>query len=146
MDPTSPSKLTIVEIPGTRLIVCRAEADRPDEIKAAWHTLESKLPTLKGRKFYGLSYTDASEPAYYAGVVPLDAEEEAALGFPALVLDGGKYARVKLMDWTRHTEEIPTIFDQLDQAVRRDPARPAVEFYRSQSELHLLVPIAENKA
>jgi hypothetical protein len=146
MDPTLSSRITIVEIPSIHLVVCRAEADRGDEIKAAWRQLESKLPTLKGRKFYGLSYTEASGPAYYAGVEPLDAGEAAALGFPTLVLNGGKYARVKLKDWTKHTEEIPTIFDQLDQAVQRDPARPAVEFYRSQSELHLLVPVADDQA
>jgi hypothetical protein len=146
MDPVSSLKIAIVQIPNILLIVCRAAADRPDEIKAAWHTLESKLSTLKGRKFYGLSYSNASESAYYAGVAPLHAEEGAALGFPSLLLQGGKYARVKLMDWPNHTEEIPPIFDQLERAVSRDPTRPSLEFYRSQSELHLLVPLGDNEA
>jgi len=138
--------MTIVEIPSIRLVVCRAEGDRGDEIKAAWRQLESKLPTLKGRKFYGLIYNDSSGSVYYAAVQPLDAEEEVALGFPSLVLNGGKYARVKLMDWTKHTEEIPAIFDQLAQAVPPDTTRPTIEFYRSQSELHLLIPVADNQA
>jgi len=138
----SASKMTTVELPDIRLIVCRAEDDRPDEIKAAWHKLESKLYTLKGRKFYGLMYDEPSGPAYYAGVEPLGPSEVTALGFPSLILQGGKYARVKLKDWTKHTEEIPLIFDKLASAVPRDPSRPAIEFYRSQSELHLLIPVA----
>jgi len=146
MDSGLRPKITIVELPSTRLIVCRAEADHPDQIKAAWHSLESKLSSLKGRKFYGLMYDEPSGPGYYAGVEPLDDAEEAALQFPGLVLQGGKYARVKLIDWTTRTEEIPRIFDELANAVTRDPSRPSLEFYRSQSELHLLVPLAENKA
>jgi hypothetical protein len=143
---TSSSKIAIVQIPKILLLVCRAEADSPDEIKAAWQTLESKLSTLKGRKFYGLSYSNASGSAYFAAVQPLDAEEGVALGFPSLLLKGGKHARVKLMDWPEHTEEIPAIFDQLERAVSRDPTRPSLEFYRSQSELHLLVPLVDNEA
>ena len=142
MDSGLQSTMTTVELPDIHLIVCRAEDDRPDEIKAAWHKLESKLPTLKGRKFYGLMYDEPSGPAYYAGVEPVSADEATALGFPTLILQAGKYARVKLKDWTKHTEEIPRIFDELASAVPRDPSRPAIEFYRSQSELHLLIPVA----
>ena len=139
-------KISIVHIPRILLLVCRADADHPDAIKAAWQALESKLSTLKGRKFYGLVYSDASGSAYYAAVQPLHADEGSTLGFPSLLLKGGKYARVKMTDWPQHTHEIPAIFDQLERSISRDPTRPSLEFYKSQSELHLFVPVAENGA
>ena len=136
-------KATIVELPATTLIVYRAEQDREPEIKAAWQTLESKLTSLKGRKFYGLCYADASGTAYYAGVEPRDVEEVITIGLPTMAFTGGKYARVKLLDWPKHTDRISAIVEELERTFRADPARPVVEHYRSHSELHVLVPIAE---
>ena len=81
---------------------------------------------------------------YYAGLQPLDQNEIASLGFPTLTLKGGTYARVKLMDWNHHADEIGPIFDQLMEEYQKDPEGPSVEFYRSQQELHLMIPIAEH--
>lgn len=62
------SKATIVQMPDLHLVVVRAEQDREPEIKAAWRTLESKLPSLNGRKFYGLCCNEESGTVYYAGL------------------------------------------------------------------------------
>ena len=66
------SKPTTVQLPDLHLVVVRAEQDRETEIKAAWQTLEAKLSSLKGRKFYGVSFKDESGWVYYAGLVPVD--------------------------------------------------------------------------
>lgn len=136
-------KVSIIDQPDIELIVCRA-TEFPAGIKDSWERLESKLASLKGRKFYGLTYFEEGHLVYYAGLQPLDDGEIKTLGFPTMTLKGGKYARVNLMDWNNHADEIGPIFDELMKEYKKDPSGPTVEFYRSQSELHLMIPILEN--
>ena len=75
---------------------------------------------------------------------PLDENEAKSLGFSTLAVKGGKYARARLLDWHNHTDQIGAIFDDLARSFPADPDRPVVEHYRSDSELHLLVPLAED--
>lgn len=55
----------------------------------------------------------------------------------------GRYARAKLMDWNDHVDKIILIFDELTETYPKDPAGPIVEFYRSHTELHRTIPLAE---
>ena len=135
-------KATIVNQPEMELVVCQA-TEFPAGIKDSWSRLESRLESLKGRKFYGLTYFEGGQLVYYAGLEPVDGEEITSLGFPTLTLKGGRYARVKLMDWTEHADEIGPIFDELMDRYKKDPGGPTIEFYRSQKELHLMIPILE---
>ena len=130
-------------MPDLHLAVVRAEHDRDPEIKAAWRTLESKLSSLKGRKFYGVCCNEPSGLVYYAGLEPLDATETARLGLPTLEVKGGKYVRAKLSDWHQHTDQISAIFDDLERTFPTDSSRPALEYYRSHTELYLLAPLAD---
>ena len=93
-----PNKAMIVDLPDVNLVVSRAD-EFPSGIKAAWDRLESKLPSLKGRKFYGLTVCEGSQLAYFAGLEPVNDEEVASLGLPTMMIKGGKYARGKLFDW-----------------------------------------------
>lgn len=136
-------KASIINQPDIELVVCRAK-EFPAGIKDSWERLESKLASLKGRKFYGLTYFEEGQLVYYAGLQPMSHEEIQVLGFPTMMLKGGKYARVKLMDWNSHADEIGPIFDELMETYKKDPSGPTVEFYRSHTELHLMIPILEN--
>jgi hypothetical protein len=140
-----PYKATIVDSPDLRLMVVRA-SEFPGGLKAAWDGLESRFSSLKGRKFYGVVRDEGSQVAYFAGVVPLGDEEITALGLPTMMIKGGKYARAKLLDWPNHTDEIGQIFSDLRRDFPMDPNGWELEYYRSQSELHLLLPLAEFKA
>jgi hypothetical protein len=140
-----PYKATIVDRPDLHLVVCRADAF-PSGIKAAWDRLESKLSSLKGRRFYGVTFCEGSQFVYYAGLVPANDEEVSSLGFPAMMIKGGRFARAKLFDWPNHTDEIGRIFDELMREFPMDPNGPGVEYYRSHSELHLLIPLATPEA
>jgi hypothetical protein len=133
-------KATIVDMPDVRLMVSRAD-EFPSGIEAAWEKLESKLPSFKGRKFYGLTFCEGSGLAYFAGVEPQSDEEVSSLGFPTMTIKGGKYARAKLLDWSNRTDKIGEVFGELMRDYPMDPNGPSVEFYRSHSELHLLIPL-----
>lgn len=110
---------------------------------AAFNLLESRLPTLRGRRMYGVYYPTRGD--YYA-CVKLDADHPDDMGFERGTIPGGRYARRKVRDWLGREAQIAGWFDDLILECRAsgfeiDSTRPSVEFYRSLSELVLLVPV-----
>jgi hypothetical protein len=66
----------------------------PDQASAAFCELESKLPSLKGRSFYGAVLGNE----YRACVAVEGGEIPDALPFPTFTLPGGKYVRRRIAD------------------------------------------------
>ena len=122
-------------------VVFVESANGPKGAGEAFKKLESRLPSLKGRKFYGtLHYPNGS----YRACLALEAEDDPdLLGLETWITPGGKYAREKIENWSEHLGEIPQVFSALSQTYqgRVDPDRPRIEFYKSQKELLLLLPI-----
>jgi predicted transcriptional regulator YdeE len=132
--------LSFVDLPELRLLVAQAETF-PEGAAAAFERVESGLPTLRGRKLYGVVYTTPEGVRYYAGVVPEDEQESERLGLPVLTVPAGPYARANLMHWEEHRDDIGPVVDQMIESVDYDPSRPVLEFYRSSFELQLHVPV-----
>ena len=136
-------KATIVDQPTLRLIVSQSKSF-PEGNRDAMQAIESRLSTLRGRKMYGLAYPSGGTMDYYAGLVPESEDEERAFqdaGFEVREIEVGTCARVKLMDWTSKIDQIGPTFGAMIEEYGYDPAKPQIEFYRSQKELHLLLPI-----
>ena len=138
-------KVTIIQQPHLRLIVAKSEKF-PEGNRQAFGSIESHLGTLKGRRFYGLVFPSGGGEGldYFAGLIPRDENEEEkfiALGFAIREVAGGPCARVKLLDWASKTEQIGPTFGKLIEDYGIDPSRPQMEFYRSLTELHLLLPV-----
>lgn len=104
----------------------------------AFTALEQGLPSLRGRRFYGVLASDGS---YRACMARRPDDDPAALGAEPWVIPGGSYARTRLLDWTARIPEIGRAFDAMAAAHEADPARPSIEYYRSRRELVLLLPI-----
>jgi hypothetical protein len=128
-------KSTIIQQPPLRLISVKAKSF-PEGIRAAWQEIETKRK-IKGRKAYGV----IREGEYFAGLVSDGELEERVTGLPVLEVPGGPYARLKLEDWQNHIAEIGPLFAQMASEHEVDLTRPALEFYRSFTELHLLLPV-----
>ena len=110
----------------------------PQSAAETFGRLEARLPSLKGRKFYGTMLNGE-----YRACVALEPEDSpAAMGLETWTIPGGAYVRRKLPDWPEHVTEIGQIFGALAAEHPRDPARPNVEFYRSQKELVLFMAVA----
>ena len=109
----------------------------------AFNKLESSLETLKGRKFYATFQYSTGQ--YRACVAIENPDEPERLGFQKWSIPGGLYAQEKLQDWTDHANEIPDLFGKMSQEYkgRIDSSRPSIEFYKSQKELILLLPILQ---
>lgn len=116
-------------------VLCVVAPGGLDGIGEAWAKLEARLPSLRGRRFYG-TYLRGE---YRACVVQRD--DPAALGLETWTIPGGAYARRKLAHWREHTAKIGGIFAAMAAEHPVDPDRPSIEFYRSQDELILLLPI-----
>ncbi|MEQ1750625.1 MAG: hypothetical protein ABL974_14455 [Prosthecobacter sp.] len=128
-------KSTLIQQASLRLITVKAKSF-PDGIRGAWQEIEAKRK-IKGRKAYGLIFEDR----YFAGLVSDGELEERVTGLPVIEVAGGKCARVKLEDWQKNIAQIGPLFEQMAEEHEVDPSRPAMEFYRSFTELHLLLPV-----
>jgi len=110
----------------------------PQGAGEAFDRLEARLPSLKGRKFYGTLLNGE-----YRACVALEAQDApATMGLESWTIPGGAYARRKLERWPERLPEIGQIFGALAAEYPRDSARPNVEFYRSQKELILFMAVA----
>lgn len=107
----------------------------------AFDVLEDKLSSLRGRKFYG-TY-DARTGEYRACVAMQSGDDPSRLGLPTWVIPGGLYARERMNDWATRIADIGKTFVTMTEreGSRVDDSRPSIEFYRSQSELILLLPV-----
>lgn len=128
-------KSTIIQQPPLRLITVKAKSF-PEGIRAAWQEIETKRK-IKGRKAYGV----IREGEYFAGLVSDGELEERVTGLPVIKVPGGPCARIKLEDWQSHIAELGQLFAQMAAEHEADPTRPVLEFYRSFTELHLLLPV-----
>lgn len=134
---------TLVQQAPLRLITVKS-TKFPEGNREAFTALESPLKTLKGRRFYGLVYERQDGLEYHAGLVPDSEIEErkfTALGFAITEIAGGPCARMKMLDWIEKTGQIGPSFVAMIRQFGIDPSRPQMEYYRSLSELHLLLPV-----
>lgn len=129
---------TILNIDLIPMMYVEAEGG-PVGARSAFHALEHKFGSLRGRKFYGLIYDEGRK--YLACAALVSETEPKILGLPVITLSGGKYVRVRLEDWSDKLGDIFPTFQGLAKRYAEDTARPRVEFYRSQKELFLMLPI-----
>jgi len=131
------SYVELQEIP-----VLRVRADMKGKgPSAAFNLLESKLPTIKGRKFYGTFQPGPDGEEYYACVARVDSDDPEKMQLEIGTIPGGWYARRRFPDWEQNLSKLPDTFEEMARAHDVDPTRPSIEFYRSQAELLLFLPV-----
>ncbi|MGI0130313.1 MAG: GyrI-like domain-containing protein [Thermoplasmata archaeon] len=124
--------------------VLRVQADMNGKGPAeAMQKLEAKLRSLKGRKFYGTFRLLDDGEEYFACVERIQGDDPASMGLDVGKIPGGLYARRKVSDWERviAAGKLGDLFRDMVHAHSVDRSRPSIEYYRSMSELHLLVPV-----
>jgi hypothetical protein len=124
--------------------VLRVRADMKGAGPAgAMHHLESKLPSLKGRRFYGVFRLLPEGEEYFACVERNPDDDPARMELEVGTIPGGLYVRRKVPDWEAiiAAGKLGGIFQEMVRSYEVDRSRPDIEFYRSMRELHLLVPV-----
>lgn len=109
----------------------------PEQAPAAIERIEAQLPSLRGRRCYGV----VVDGEYRACVAVLADDDPDTMGLPVWELPGGRYARRNLTDFHSKVHTIGTTFEELEQRRDYDPSRPNIEYYRSHRELFLMVPV-----
>lgn len=133
---------TYVQFPETP--VMRVKADmKGGGPGQAMILLESKLPTLKGRKFYGCFRETSEGEDYYACVAQIDTDDPLGLGLETGVIPAGLYAKRKILNWLAviRQGQLDKLYRELVRAHDVDLSRFSLEYYRSQAEMQLLVPV-----
>src|SRR5439155_25587653 len=98
---------------------------------------EDDLPCIKGRK-----YNATRLIGEYRAYVAVEGEDAPpAMGLETLVIPGGANERRKLEGWSDRMPEIGETFRAMAAEFPPDPARPNIEFYRSQKELLLFMAV-----
>jgi hypothetical protein len=132
-----------VERDDTPVMFVAAEADPmtiPGAAQRAFSELESRLGTLRGRRFYGIFDPQSSE--YLACVQTKDGDDAGALDLRETVIPGGTYLRTTLTGQSPAVyQQIGPAFGELEKRQPPDPTRPLIEFYRRHDEIDLLVPV-----
>lgn len=133
---------TYVERQDVKVLRVRADM-RGGGPSEAMQRLESKLPGLKGRKFYGAFRLLPEGEEYFACVERTASDDPAAMGLEAGRIPGGSYVRRKVLHWEKVIADgrLGPIFGEMVDHYDVDRSRPEIEFYRSMTELHLLVPV-----
>jgi hypothetical protein len=103
--------------------------------------LESKLPSLKGRKFYGAFRVLPEGEEYFACVARVDTDDPEEMGLDTGVIPGGLFARRRLLDWSKDLSQLGRVFEEMIRETQFDSSRPEIEFYRSEAEVLLFVPV-----
>jgi DNA gyrase inhibitor GyrI len=122
-------------------VMCVETHDGVRGSSKAFKKLESKLSTLKQRKFYGVLQGKPDDGIYRACVERVIEDDRFKNDLDKWVIPGGKYARAKIKNWEENTDVIGSTFSEMAHQFQIDGSRPVIEFYRSQKELLLFSPI-----
>lgn len=110
---------------------------------AAMQKLETKLSSLRGRKFYGVFRVLPEGEEYFACVEKAAGDDPRAMGLDEGRIPGGLYIRRKVFDWSKviAAGKLPSASRDMVHHYDVDESRPEVEYYRSATELHVLIPV-----
>ena len=130
----------IAYLPTMQLMSIKAEPFYGGIVTAFAH-LQNALPSLKGRLFYGTCRCIGTETERRACVAPLVEGEFELYGLERFVVPAGNYARAVLHNWQLESPQRKAIFTDMAKQFIEDTARPQIEFYKSQTEMWLYLPI-----
>ena len=106
----------------------------PAGAPGAFEKLESRLPTLRRRKFFA-----TCRGADYRACVKLEEDDDPeAWGLEVGVIPGGVYAKRRLDGGPR---DIAPTFDAMAREFPQDTSRPCIEFYRRHDDVVLFLPV-----
>jgi hypothetical protein len=119
------------------LAVWYVDADSNEGIPEAFAELETRLETMRGRRFYGAFFP--ADGGYHACVETVPGE---TLALPGETLPGGRFLKAILRGEPPELyQRIPAAFEELVRVGDHDPDRPSLEFYRRRDEVVLLLPV-----
>jgi hypothetical protein len=112
-----------VERPEIEVLRVRADMKGAGPV-AAFALLESKIHTLRGRRFYGTFQFKAHGEEYYACVEKVDSDNPVTWSVEAGVIPGGLYLRRKLAGSEDNIPQLPRHFREMLESSEAPPPPP----------------------
>ena len=130
---------TIVNSPAIPVMYVAGDSSKPinEQAPLAVEQLESSMTSLRGKKFYGV----VVDGEYRACVRVNSGEDPELRKYLSFTIPGGRYVHRRLVDWDHQVELIGRSVNQLIARPDYDSSRPVIEFYRSDTELVIRVPV-----
>lgn len=131
-----------VERPTIQVLRVRADMKGGGPAEAM-QKLESRLTSIRGRKFYGAFRVLPGGEEYFACVEKAVSEDPVAMGLEESEIPGGLYIRRRVFDWSKviASGKLPAVSKDMIHHYDVDTSRPELEYYRSMTELHILIPV-----
>ena len=109
----------------------------------AMQRLESKLPSIRGRKFFGAFRILPEGEEYFACVEKAASDNPSEMELEEGQIPGGLYIRRKVFEWSKVIADgsLPSVSKDMIRHYDVDKTRPELEYYRSMTELHILIPV-----
>lgn len=122
-------------------LMCLKSPDGPHSAEDTFRRLENHLSSMRKRKFYGLTRLEEGNLTYLACVNMEGGADRDFVEGQKVTLEKGKYEREKISDWKKNLGQIPAVIDRVAAESSVDSERYVIEFYRSEKELFLMIPI-----
>lgn len=117
----------------------------PAGIMTAHEQLHSKITFNNQRKYYGISFPDATGTIIYkAAAEEIYAGEAAEKGLETFILKKGTYACVTVSNYMGNTAAIGEAFQQLLKHPQLDPQGSCVEWYVSKQDVQCMVRLTQS--
>lgn len=116
----------------------------PQGITAAHEKLHSMLPSMKDRKFFGISYPDKTHNIIYkAAVEELYSGEADKYGCETFVIRKGKYISETITGWQEDTAKVGQTFEKLLTTQGIDKNGYCLEMYTGEDEMRCMVGLTD---
>tara|TARA_R110002012_G_scaffold298643_1_gene497215 strand:+ start:2616 stop:3023 length:408 start_codon:yes stop_codon:yes gene_type:complete len=120
-------------------LICVRAKSFPQGIEESFKTLESKVPTRKGRECYGIYEENESGITYRAGMLKKTDDEDVKYGLENFTVKKGKYLGVTINNWKSNIPKIGQTFDKIVEDERVEKNSPSIEVYKGMNDLICMV-------
>ncbi len=117
----------------------------PEEVDSAFSKIEKQYGKNSSHTFFGAINFNNAEVEYRACLEQKNKHAHNIQGIEKYIIPGGRYVSSRLLNWTRNTHLIKEIFNDLENKYIFDQTRPQLEYYKSNRELVLMLPIIEKE-
>lgn len=130
----------IVDSENIQVAYIPGDSSRPiaEQAPKAVDELESIIPTLVGKKFFGVVVEGE-----YRACVQIDgtSDNEFVDSLAKFTIPSGRYVHRRLVDWDHNVELLQATVAELTARADHDPSRFVIEHYRSHTEVVIRVPV-----
>ena len=110
--------------------MCVCAKSFPEGIQEAYKTLESKVESAKGRKYFGIYQRTEDGINYSAAMLKESDDEDKKYGFDGFTIEKGKYLSVTVKDWQKSVDCIGPTFEKIFEDERVDKNSVSIEVYK----------------